>query len=72
MGRNDHDKDSKNILGKLRGDSKKYILILFDNGKNPDYCSQEDDVRKELGAILYTSSSLGNKGRRNISVGSGH
>jgi tubby-related protein 1 len=69
MGRNDHDKDSKNILGKLRGDSKEYIL--FDNGKNPDDCSQEDDVRKELGAILYTSSCLGNKGPRNISVGIG-
>ena len=67
MGRNDHDKDSKNILGKLRGDSKEYIL--FDNGKNPDDCNQEDDVRKELGAILYTSSCLGNKGPRNISVG---
>ncbi len=67
MGRNDHDKDSKNILGKLRGDSKEYIL--FDNGKNPDDCSQEDDVRKELGAILYAPSCLGNKGPRNISVG---
>ena len=70
MGRNDHDKDSKNILGKLRGDCKEYIL--YDNGKNPDDRSQDgknDKVRIELGAVLYASSSLGNKGPRTISVG---
>eukprot|EP00984_Skeletonema_dohrnii_P000787 scaffold236_cov117-Skeletonema_dohrnii-CCMP3373.AAC.1 len=75
MGRNDHDKDSKNILGKLRGNFIDTEYILYDHGKNPEDCSQERKndggcARIELGAILYApSSSLGSKGPRTISVG---
>eukprot|EP00985_Skeletonema_marinoi_P028405 scaffold24791_cov153-Skeletonema_marinoi.AAC.2 len=75
MGRNDHDKDSKNILGKLRGNFFDTEYILYDQGKNPEDCSQEGKndggcARIELGAILYApSSSLGSKGPRTISVG---
>ncbi len=71
MGRNDHDKDSKNILGKLRGSFNDTEYILYDDGKNPEEYSQDGkNNRTELGAILYApSSSLGSKGPRTISVG---
>jgi tubby-related protein 1 len=75
MGRNDHDKDSKNILGKLRGNFFDTEYILYDHGKNPEDCSQEGKndggcARIELSAILYApSSSLRSKGPRTISVG---
>mmetsp|Transcript_6408 Transcript_6408/g.10036 ORF Transcript_6408/g.10036 Transcript_6408/m.10036 type:complete len:630 (-) Transcript_6408:57-1946(-) len=71
MGRNDHDKDSKNILGKLRGSFHDTEYILYDNGKNPeDYSQDGKNYRIELGSILYApSSSLGSKGPRTISVG---
>jgi len=76
MGRNDHDKDSNNILGKLRAIFHDTEYVLYDNGKKPDDCSQDgkndggDDVRVELGAIrIAPHSSLGTKGPRKISVG---
>lgn len=71
MGRNDHDKDSKNILGKLRGSFYDTEYILYDDGKNPENYSEDGkNNRTELGAILYApSSSLGSKGPRTISVG---
>jgi tubby-related protein 1 len=76
MGRNDHDKDSNNILGKLRANFFDTEYVLFDNGKNPDDCRQDgkndggDDVRVELGAMLIAShSSMGTKGPRTINFG---
>ena len=74
MGRNDHDKESSNILGKLRGNFHDTEYILYDNGKNPEDCTQDSrgqaDARVELGAITYspTTSTSGSKGPRMISV----
>ena len=74
MGRNDHGKDSKNILGKLRANYFDTEYVMYDNGKNPDDCKQDGtkndggDARVELGAILYAPSVLGAHGPRQITV----
>mmetsp|Transcript_28981 Transcript_28981/g.61255 ORF Transcript_28981/g.61255 Transcript_28981/m.61255 type:complete len:720 (+) Transcript_28981:1092-3251(+) len=73
MSRNVHDKNSDNILGKLRSNFLGTEYVIYDHGKNPDYDDSYydekncDDIRCELGAILYAAStSLGAKGPRKM------
>lgn len=73
MGRNDFDnRQSPNVLGKLRSNFMGTEYTIYDGGRNPQYGSSfEDDgdgnVRCELGAILYAASTaLGSKGPRRI------
>lgn len=76
MSRNDHDKNSDSILGKLRSNFLGTEYTIYDNGKNPEYDDSYydeknggDGIRCELGAILYAqSSSLGAKGPRKMKV----
>lgn len=80
MGRNDHDKDSNNILGKLRGNFQSTEYIIYDHGKNPNSSVVDDNdehhggegnnARIELGSVVYAPhSSLGKGGPRSITVG---
>ena len=81
MGRNDHDKDSNNILGKLRGNFQSTEYIIYDHGKNPNSSVDDDKndenrggegniARIELGSVVYVPhSSLGKGGPRSITVG---
>jgi tubby-related protein 1 len=81
MGRNDHDKDSNNILGKLRGNFQSTEYIIYDHGKNPNSSIDDDkndehhggegnNARIELGSVVYAPhSSLGKGGPRSITVG---
>ena len=73
MGRNDFDnRQSPNVLGKLRSNFMGTEYTIYDGGRNPQYESSfEDDgdgnVRCELGAILYAAATtLGSKGPRKI------
>ena len=75
MGRNDHDKNSDSILGKLRSNFLGTEYHIYDHGKNPDYEEayydekNDGDIRCELGAILYAASTLlGSKGPRKMKV----
>ncbi|KAL7510429.1 hypothetical protein ACHAXN_010623 [Cyclotella atomus] len=73
MGRNDFDnRQSPNVLGKLRSNFLGTEYTIYDGGRNPQYESSfEDDgdanVRCELGAIFYAASTtLGAKGPRKM------
>lgn len=75
MSRNDHDKNSYGILGKLRSNFLGTEYMIYDHGKNPGFDDSyydeknEGDTRCELGAILYAAStSLGSKGPRKMKV----
>ncbi len=75
MSRNDHDKNSDGILGKLRSNFLGTEYQLYDHGKNPEYEDafneeiNEGEIRIELGAILYANNtSLGSKGPRRINM----
>jgi len=75
MGRNDFDnRQSPNVLGKLRSNFLGTEYIIFDGGRNPQYESLHDDdrdeaARCEIGAILYASStSLGAKRSRKMTA----
>lgn len=75
MSRNDHEKNSDSILGKLRSNFLGTEYMIYDNGKNPDYDDSyydeknNQDIRCELGAIIYgTNTSLGGKGPRKMKV----
>ena len=73
MGRNDCDnRNSPNVLGKVRSNFLGTEYLIYDGGRNPQYenSGYDDDgdlVRCELGAISYASgTSLGAKGPRNL------
>jgi tubby-related protein 1 len=74
MGRNDFDnRQSPNILGKLRSNFLGTEYIIYDGGNNPQYdnSSYDDDgngkIRCELGVVLYdTATNLGAKGPRKM------
>ncbi|KAL3822288.1 hypothetical protein ACHAXA_005921 [Cyclostephanos tholiformis] len=75
MSRNDHDKNSDSILGKLRSNFLGTEYHIYDNGKNPEYEEvffdekNDGEIRCELGVILYAAStSLGSKGPRKMKV----
>jgi len=74
MGRNDHHRGSDNIIGKLKANFVGTEFQIFDGGKNPrEYDpffdeKNEDTVRSELGAILYSSNKWGSKGPRKMQV----
>ena len=76
MSRNDHDKTSDGILGKLRSNFLGTEYMIYDHGKNPEYDDsyydeKNDgmDIRCELGAIMYgANTSLGSKGPRKMKV----
>eukprot|EP00956_Cyclotella_meneghiniana_P013661 scaffold19824_cov62-Cyclotella_meneghiniana.AAC.3 len=73
MGRNDFDnRQSPNVIGKLRSNFLGTEYQIYDDGRNPQYESSDDDdgdgkVRSELGVMLYASATtLGSKGPRKI------
>ena len=70
MNRNDHDKGSDSIVGKLRSNFLGTEYMIYDHGSNPDFDDDEKnggEVRRELGGILYSAStSLGSKGPRQM------
>ncbi|KAL3804923.1 hypothetical protein HJC23_006695 [Cyclotella cryptica] len=74
MGRNDFDnRQSPNVLGKLRSNFLGTEYIIYDGGNNPQYDSSSygDDasgqIRCELGVVLYdTATNLGAKGPRKL------
>lgn len=73
MGRNDFDnRQSPNVIGKLRSNFLGTEYQIYDNGRNPQYERSDDDdgdgkVRSELGVMLYASATtLGSKGPRKI------
>lgn len=75
MSRNDHDKKSDGILGKLRSNFLGTEYQIYDHGKNPEYDDalheeiHDEEIRIELGAILYANStSLGSKGPRKMNI----
>ena len=72
--RNDHEKESSNIIGKLRANFLGTEFQIYDNGKNPKhsdpfYDEKNNDIaRLELGSILYSSNILGNRRPRKMQV----
>jgi tubby-related protein 1 len=81
MGRNDHDRSSENVIGKLRSNFLGTEYHIYDDGKNPEFdeshydekndggeITDRSEIRCELGAILYAASTtLGAKGPRKMS-----
>jgi len=75
MSRNDHDKNSDGILGKLRSNFLGTEYQLYDHGMNPEYDdafneeNNNGEIRIELGAIVYANNtSLGSKGPRQMNM----
>jgi tubby-related protein 1 len=74
LGRNDHNKGSERIIGKLRSNFMGTEFQIYDDGKNPKHQDpfydekNEDPVRSELGAILYGSNFGTSRGPRNMQV----
>ena len=76
MSRNDHDKKSESVLGKLRSNFLGTEYVIYDGGKNPEFddayydeSNGSDEVRCELGAVLYApNTSLGAKSPRKMRV----
>ena len=82
MGRNDHDRSSESVIGKLRSNFLGTEYHIYDDGKNPEFdeshydekndggeITDRSEIRCELGAILYAASTtLGAKGPRKMSV----
>lgn len=74
IGRNDYSKSSLNIIGKLRANFLGTEFQIYDAGKNPKHLDSffdeknYDEPRCELGAILYSSNILGNRGPRKMQV----
>lgn len=76
MSRNDHDKRSENVLGKLRSNFLGTEYVIYDGGKNPEFddayydeSNGSGEVRRELGAVLYApSTALGAKSPRKMTV----
>lgn len=74
LGRNDHDKNSANMIGKLRSNFIGTEFQIYDNGKSPKTFDpffdekNEEVARRELGCILYTSNILGARGPRKMEV----
>ncbi len=74
IGRNDYNKHSSNIVGKLRANFLGTEFQIYDGGKNPKSIDPffdekiNQDPRSELGAIIYTSNILGNRGPRKMQV----
>ena len=74
MGRNDFDKASDNIIGKLRSNFLGTEFQIYDAGRNPNsstaYFDERSDVpiRSELGAVVYSSNLIGSRGPRQMQV----
>lgn len=74
IGRNDYSKSSSNIIGKLRANFLGTEFQVYDAGKNPKHLDSffdeknYDEPRCELGAILYSSNIIGNRGPRKMQV----
>jgi tubby-related protein 1 len=74
MGRNDFDKASDNIVGKLRSNFLGTEFQIYDSGRNPNnstaYFDERTDVpiRSELGAVVYSSNFIGSRGPRQMQV----
>ena len=74
MGRNDFDKASDNIVGKLRSNFLGTDFQIYDAGRNPNnstaYFDERTDVpiRSELGAVVYSSNLIGSRGPRQMQV----
>lgn len=74
IGRNDFDKNSSNIIGKLRSNFLGTEYQIFDSGRNPHQLDpffdekNDNNIRSELGSILYASNIMGNKGPRKMHV----
>jgi tubby-related protein 1 len=74
IGRNDYSKSSCNIIGKLRANFLGTEFQIYDAGKNPKYLDSffdeknYDEPRSELGAVLYSSNIIGNRGPRKMQV----
>jgi len=72
MGQKDHYRDSDNILAKVRSNFMGTEFLIFDAGANPKVnewnfgVEVTDRIRNELGAVLYTSNILGNRGPRRM------
>ena len=74
MARNDYEKTSENIIGKLRANFLGTEFQIYDAGRNPKDKDpffdeiNDDAIRSELGAVLYANNLVGNKGPRRMTV----
>ena len=74
IGKNDYDKNSDNIVGKLRSNFLGTEFQILDSGANPKHVdpifddSNESTARLELGGVLYTSNVMGRRGPRKMQV----
>jgi tubby-related protein 1 len=72
--RNDHNKGSDNIIGKLRSNFLGTEYQIFDDGKNPKSFDpffdemNEDVARDERGVVLYRNNATNTKGPRRMNV----
>eukprot|EP01016_Furgasonia_blochmanni_P040554 TRINITY_DN5186_c0_g1_i5.p1 TRINITY_DN5186_c0_g1~~TRINITY_DN5186_c0_g1_i5.p1 ORF type:complete len:257 (-),score=20.35 TRINITY_DN5186_c0_g1_i5:299-1069(-) len=68
MSKNDFNKSSPAMLGKLRSNFLGTEFNIFDGGKNPKKSAAMDQVREQLGVVTYESNLLGARGPRKMKV----
>ena len=61
-------KKGKGYLGKLRANFMGTEFIVYDQGENPKSTKDPEQIRRELGTVLYESNVLGSKGPRKMRV----
>jgi tubby-related protein 1 len=70
MGQNDLSREGPNYLGKLRSNFIGTEFEIYDQGHNPkdqpEFAGQE--IRKEMGGVMYAANVLGHKGPRKMQV----
>lgn len=61
---------SRRYLGKVRSNFVGTEFMVYDDGENPEHYrgGDEEQIRKELGAITYASNVLGSRGPRKMRV----
>ena len=65
----DHNRNSPNYIGKVRANFFGTEFQIYDSGINySDGGSSSDEIRQELGCVLYASNVLGSRGPRKMQV----
>jgi tubby-related protein 1 len=61
-------KNSDSYIGKLRSNFIGTEFNIYNSGKNPKNSSNFDQVRHQLGSIVYKTNFMGTKGPRKMTV----
>ena len=68
LNQSDPCKKDNNFVGKVRSNFMGSEFNIYDNGQNPQKASNFDQVRKQLGVVMFETNIMGTKGPRKMKV----